>query len=385
MNAEVAVTDGCACPVPRQVTLCVPARRAPIAGLGGCARVNNMDRFDRALLSPLRVPGADSVLPFSLDWQVIAAGLVGLDEERVSECRAIERYRIRGLRARDRSTILTVSYPTTGGGVAIVDIFVKRTPRTLGEARRHGQLSAAGVPLPRLLWRTELPDREDVLGFEFLDTIGIDFVSDDEVSELLTLLARLNAVAPRALGESANPPAGRPEAEFTALVRDALAVARSGGLLDWAPRSIDEWLALYRDAKSWAARMPTAVTHGEMYFQQVGRAKSGPLVMFDLATVGLRPRFADLGSVIRGLVERGGEEVQLIGCYLGALLDVGHRDTIDATDAIEELRRLRVLGAFQSLPWLTRSVDDPDLGPKALLDNINGLRDDLVALAIVDS
>lgn len=342
-----------------------------------------MDRFDRARLSPVRVADAPAALPFLLGWQDIRGVLVGLDADRASECRSYERYEIQGLRARDRSTIVSVSYPTTDGHV-VVDMFVKRTPRAAREAERHAQLTAAGVAVPRLLWHVELPEGEDVLGFEFLDTIGIDFTSAEEITELLTLLATLNAVPPSALGESPSPPRGRPEAEFTASVEAALTAAQSAGRLSWASLTMKDWLALYQDAKRWAGRMPTAVTHGEMYFQQVGRARTGPLVIFDLATVGLRPRFFDLCSLMRGLVDRGGDEVALFGCYLNAVQAAGGTTALTPTEGIEELRRLRILGAFHSLPWLTRSVDDPDLGITALTDNINILRGDLAALAIVD-
>ncbi len=177
--------------------------------------------------------------------------------------------------------------------------------------------------VPRLLCDIELSDGDHVLGFEFLDTIRIDFTSSDEIAELLTLVATLNAVSPSALGESPSPPGGRPEAEFTASVETALMTARSAGLLSWAPLMIEDWLDLYRDAKRWAQEMPVAVTHGEMYFQQVGRAGTGPLVIFDLATVGLRPRFFDICSLTRGLTDRGGDETALLECYMDALRAAG--------------------------------------------------------------
>lgn len=150
----------------------------------------------------------------------------------MAECRAIERFAIHGLHARNRSAILTVRYPTRGGGESVIDMFVKQTPRATGEARRYAQLSTAGVALPRLLFHAELSDGEDLLGFEFLDTIGINFASEDQVCELLTLLARLNTLPPSTRGERPNPPSGRPEAAFTASVRAALHDARSAGYLD---------------------------------------------------------------------------------------------------------------------------------------------------------
>lgn len=339
------------------------------------------DQYARATLSPRAVAERETGLPFALDWTTIADALLSFDKSRADECRATERYAIQGLRAKDRSAILTLRYPKTSGGVAVEDFFVKLSPQSAREADRHGQLVAAGVPQPRLVWRSERPDGQEVLGFEFLDTIGIDFASDQEVRELLTLLATLNSVPPSALGGSPRAPGGRPESEFTAMVRHALQTVESAGYLHWSSRSIDDWLALYRTAKGWAARMPTAVTHGEMYFQQVGRAGSGPLVIFDLATVGVRPRFADLASVFRGLAARGREEHHLMTLYLEALDNNRDIEPSAVQEAIDELRRLRILGAFQSLPWLSDSIDVPELGITALLENIDGLRHDLAALA----
>jgi hypothetical protein len=337
-----------------------------------------MDRFDRALLSALRVADEPTALPFSLRWHDIATALVGLEVDRASECRSFKRYEVRGLRNRSRSAIVSVSYPTARGHM-IVDMFLKRTPRAACEAERHAQLVAEGVPVPRLLCDVELADGDHVLCFEFLDTVGVDFTAD-QIAELLTLVATLNAVPPAALGAFPSPPSGRPETDFTAGVEAALTAA--AGLLSWASLTTGDWLDLYQEAKRWARRMPTAVTHGEMYFQQVGRARTGPLVVFDLATVGLRPRFSDLCSLLRGLAAHGRDERSLLENYLDVLQSAG-ATAPPVTDAVDELRRLRVLGAFQSLPWLTRSLDDPDLGPTALTENIDCLRRDLAALAIV--
>ena len=236
-----------------------------------------------------------------------------------------------------------------------------------------------------LIFTVEVADGNQVLGFEFLDTIGIDFDSSDEVRELLALVATLNSVDPAALGGAPTPPPGRPEAEFTASLERALVRARSMSLLDWSSLEVSDWLEVYREARRWAASMPRAVTHGEMYFQQVGRAGNGPLVIFDLATIGVRPRFSDLCSLVEGLERYGaGEQAALLSSYLDALA-IGGVTVPSAADALEELWRLRVLSRFQSLQWLTQSLDDAELGLEALEDNIATLRGDLLDLGIVRS
>lgn len=339
-----------------------------------------MAGFDRMSLSPVLTIEEVIDLPFGLTWAQVTAALPDLDPRAVADCRALKRYEIQGLHDRAGSVVVSFEYPTRTGH-AIRDVFVKHSPAL--EADRHVQLAAAGVPLPRLLLTADAATGNQVLGFEFLDTIGIDFESSDEVRELLALVATLNAVDPAALGGASTPPPGRPEAEFTAGVERALVTARSMSLLDWASMEVSDWLEVYREAKGWAASMPRAVTHGEMYFQQVGRAGNGPLVIFDLATVGVRPRFFDLCSLVRGLVRYAADdEAAVLAAYLDALT-AASVTVPSVLDSLDELRRLRVLSCFQSLPWLARSLDNPELGLDALEDKLSTLRGDLFDLGIV--
>jgi hypothetical protein len=343
-----------------------------------------MTRFDRGSLSPLRIVDQPMDLPFGLTWEDISRTVGDVDGDRVSKCRAVQRYEIQGLRDRSRSVIMSLTYPTFDGAASI-DVFVKRSPASAREADRHAQLEAAGVPVSRLLFDVEASDGDHVLGFEFLDTIGIDFDSSKEIAELLTLVATLNAVPASALGGSPNPPLGRPEAEFTASMERALMTAQSMGLLRWAALEVSEWLDLYAKAMRWATSMPAAVTHGEMYFQQVGRAAGGSLVVVDLATVGIRPRFSDLCNVTRGLGElTDWDETEVLCIYLDALRAAGVA-TPTVVDGLDELRRLRVLNGLQSMPWLTGALHDPGLGPTALEQNVETLRRDLSHLGIVGS
>ncbi len=46
---------------------------------------------------------------------------------------------------------------------------------------------------------------------------------------------------------------------------------------------VPRWLDAYFETKQACVQMPKALTHGEMYFQQVGRSGGGALVLFDLA------------------------------------------------------------------------------------------------------
>lgn len=341
----------------------------------------SVSEFDRVSLSPLRIAEQAIDLPFGLAWEQLSALLIDLDRARIDDCRAFERYELQGLRDRARSVVTTIWYPTSNGS-ALVDLFVKRSSDGV-EAERHEQLTWAGIPLPRLLLDVEAAGGERILGFEFLDTIGIDFASFDEVAELLALVAALNALAPAVLGDSPLPPPGRPEPEFTRNVARAVETAMKMGLLGWATFEVSEWLEVYREAKRWGSSMPKAVTHGELYFQQVGRAGRGPLVLFDLATVGVRPRLSDLCSLIGGLARYAYiDEPELLRLYLDAL-DAPGAPTPRVETALDDLSWLRVLSFFQSLPWLTGALANPDLGLGALEHNVATLRGDLARLGVV--
>lgn len=338
--------------------------------------------FDRTSLSPKLVEERPADLPFGLTLFDLGPAFRGRNVQlpRGSGWRVVTRYEVQGLHQRGRSRVVTLR-DEAFDPFPEVDVFVKLA--TAREAEISANLAAAGAPIPSLLFDVPRSDSTHVLGFEFLDTIGIDFASAAEVTELLALIARLNACSPAILGLAANPPSGRPEAEFTDSVRYALAFVESVGLLEWA--TVAEVIDIYARAKRWAAAMPTAVTHGEMYFHQVGRRREGSLRMFDLATVGVRPRFSDLCSLVSGIArECALDEIDVIAGYLAQLALAGAPEP-SVHEGLRELRRLRVLSCCQSLPWLVRSLDDPHLGLEAVADKVATMRRDLGDLGVLRS
>lgn len=333
-------------------------------------------------MSPKLVDELPAELPFGLTLSDVGPALAGPNAQltRGSGMRVATRYEIQGLHQRGRSRVLTLR-DEAFDPMPEVDVFVKLA--TAREAEIAAHLAAAGVPIPSLLFDVPRTDSAHVLGFEFLDTIGIDFVSAAEVTELLAVIAALNTRPPEVLGMSTDPPPGRPEAEFTASVKSALAFMESVRPLEWATAA--ELMDVYARAKRWAAAMPTAVTHGEMHFQQVGRRRDGPLRMFDLATVGVRPRFSDLCSLVSGIARVcASDEIDVIADYLAHLMLAG-TPAPSVHEGLREMRRLRVLSCFQSLPWLVRSLDDPHLGLEAVADKVETMRRDLGDLGVVRS
>lgn len=206
-------------------------------------------------------------------------------------------------------------------------IFVKRTH---GEAAKYRYLAACSVPTPRLLHTVERDDHEIIL-LECLPHIGIE---PSQADDLLRLIARLNAIldVPRELFA---PGPGR--TDFDDLMRAALTQVTTD-----APR----WLDLYHAAANTVATFPLALNHDEMGLQQVGRSAAGELVVFDLETLSLRPRFTDLAGVLEPLAKKSGTPE-------GELFQSYH----NATDW-PELLWTRLVVSFESLPGLVN--DRPD-------------------------
>ena len=304
-----------------------------------------MSGFGIESLSPRAVAREVVALPFGLTWAELAPALPPLAG---SGFVATRRRALQGLRARERSTLLAIE-----GGPSVVDLFVKRATRA--ERDRYDILRRAQVPIPELLAVVDRGGDDVVLVFEFLDRIGIDVRDPTDVTELLELIAHLSLVRP----SSAEPPLprGQVEAAFHLAVRDALR-----HIVD--DRHVESWMAAYHRADAAAARMPQALSHGELYFQQVGRRERGRLVVFDLATVGRRPRFWDVAGVVAPIASGLAEpEATTFDRYLDVLVALGATGPdADADEAFLEMRWLRALRSFQALPWVVGSRDDPELG-----------------------
>ncbi|HZC26237.1 MAG TPA: hypothetical protein VE287_04390, partial [Actinopolymorphaceae bacterium] len=148
-------------------------------------------------------------------------------------------------------------------------------------------------------------------------------------------------------------------AALTALTRDPA-----------APVGLDPslWFKAYKRAGRAVAAMPVALNHNELAFQQVGRPSPGsradgdrPLVVFDLETMALLPRFADIADMLGVLSEQTGRgQRELFATYLTALR---HQTgvALDESSAWNELLTLRITRTFESLPWLTEIAGHPDV------------------------
>jgi hypothetical protein len=343
-----------------------------------------VSQFDPESLSPVRVKASERGLPYGLTWVDLASCLPGLDEAELDSCRALASYEKQGLNKGTNSCIVTLHY-VVAGELCERTVFVKQTAdSTAWETAKYRFLSSQGVPTPELLVAISRKQAE-VLVLEFLPTIGVDFHSSNQVHDLLKLVARLNSVA----AEAYNPAPGRgmSRADFDARVQAAL----SRVVLEPPdPVDADRWFHGYQMARDALASMPQALSHGELYFQQVGwsdRDGTRKLVMFDLATLARRPRFSDIANILPLLARESGErELNLFETYLESLRQfTGLRPSV--RQAVRELRLTRVAGVCATLPWLLEAVEQGegfDLRSELMLKT-RCLHDDLVALEIIDA
>ncbi|MGW5363475.1 hypothetical protein [Actinopolymorpha pittospori] len=316
-----------------------------------------------ARLSPLRIESRPCPLPYGLTWEDLQPCLPGFAS--AVDAQAWTSHVKQGLHRGSNSRILTLRHSCIDGSRRTQTFFFKEGPHfpqsvdaPASESAKYRFLTSTDVPTPRLLHVVERADRE-VMVLEFLPTIGIQ---PDEADELLLLIAHLNAVRQPPL-ELFRPGPGLPRTEFDALVKDALTTLTCDptAQVTVEPR---RWFTAYRRAEEAVSSLPSALNHGELYFQQVGWSGAGGehrLVLFDLETMALLPRFTDIAAILRPLaVQTGCDERELFSRYLDALRQLtGY--VLDENQAWTEMLSVRVVAAFQSLPWLTRTAGHPDI------------------------
>ncbi|MBA8793948.1 hypothetical protein FHX74_001553 [Friedmanniella endophytica] len=292
------------------------------------------------------VAAGSASLPFGLAWADLAPALPGTSGPVTAEVIHRPQGRHHGGHP---SASVRVRCPTASG-VAEVRLFVKQNADR-PEAPRYRLLAEAGVPVPRLHAAVDRGGAE-VLVLDELPVVGLE---RDDVDPALGLLARL-ASRQDAPAELAPPPAGSDQATFE--VSLAAALARIDR--EQPGSGTTRWLATYRRLLPEYRALPTALSHGELAAHQFGRTDQGRLVVFDLATVGRRPRFFDLAAIIGVLADLAGRSEQtLLDDYLGRL----HRLGVDpgtTPQAEAELRVTRFVGVLETVPWLVSLAADGD-------------------------
>ncbi len=300
-------------------------------------------------LSPSRRPSAEpEPLPFGMTWGDLATALPGFAGGGIASVSHLKQGRHQGGQP---SVILTLTYVGRDGRSRERTVFVKQNPDDCREAETYRYLTGR-LPVPDLLLCLDRAHNE-VLGLEFVPSIGLE---SGDVDDLLHLVAALNSLTKVPATIAATRP-GMAPSEFELLLEAATEhVGRA-----WPELRPDLWVGLYREAVRVCGDLPRALTHGELAAQQVGRTQDGRLVLFDWATVGERARLADFANVLQLLASLSGQDGHsLLSQYLRHLSAAG--GTICSLErAWAELRLTRFVGELEALPWRIGLDDSADL------------------------
>ncbi len=346
-----------------------------------------MNPFEPARLSPLAKTPVPCPLPYDLTWDDVRMILPGLEGVEDALLQAYSSHEKQGLDGGPNSCILSLSYPTATGQIHSETVFIKcTTDAEKMEARKYQALGSLNIPTPHLL-ATIHKNNSEIILLEFLSKIGIDFHSTDEINSLLHIAAQWNAIQnPPELFE--RPGAGIPRAEFDEYVRNALEKIARDRSLQLAV-DIPRWFDAYQIARVTCRSMSEAVNHNEFSFQQVGwvqRAEKSQLVVFDLETMKLSPRFTDIAGILPQLARyTGRNQIELFKIYFDKLCELSPIE-LEIDEAFHEMRIVQVKDVFDSLPWLVDVAKQPDLNhmlDNPLLRNVNNLNDDLAALGFL--
>lgn len=345
-----------------------------------------MNPFEPASLSPIPKTAIACPLPYDLTPDDLESILPGFEERHGASIEAFSSYEKQGLNGGSNSCILTLRYPTGGNQFRSETVFIKHAadPRNT-EAQKYQALASFGIPTPRLLAVIHKEETE-IIFLEFLPKIGIDFHSTGEVNSLLHLIAQVNSIQDPS--DLFKPGPGIPQAEFDERVKAAL--AETAQARSW-PITIDvpRWLQAYQVVQDACKSMPRAVNHNEFSFQQVGwtqRDGTDQLVIFDLETMSLSPRFADMaGILIRLAMYAERDQFELFEIYLDRYRQLSRLD-LGMDEAFREMRLVRITDAFCSLPWyvdIARSADLNQMLDDPLSMAVRSLHDDLTALGFL--
>ena len=321
-----------------------------------------MNLFDPAHLSPVPKTPVACSLPYGLTWADLRGILPGIEVRGGADMQAFSSYEKQGLNGGSNSCILTLYYPGGENQVLSKTVFIKRAsdPEKM-EAEKYLALASFGVPTPRLLGVIH-KNNVEILLLEILPKIGIDFHAPDEVTSLLHLAAQVNSI--QDLPESFNSSAqGIPQTEFDERLRAALLeIAQDRSL----PVAVDaaRWFSAYQFAQTACKSLPAAVNHNEFYFQQVGwvqRDGISQLVILDLETMCLSPRFSDIAGILPSLaMYTGRPEGELFKIYFDRVSELADLE-LGMDEAFHEMKLLQIRDTFCSLPWLVDTAKEADL------------------------
>ncbi len=300
--------------------------------------------------------------PWGLSWDDLGR-CVPIGRELVAIHRT---HRVRGVHRVGGAQILNLHH-TASDGPKDLTVFLKLCEPQRPESLKYSYLQALGAPVPRLLFATGT-DVGEVIGLEFLPTVG---VLPSQSGEVLDLVALINATAaPTSVFAASSGDPDHPER-----VRDAL----SGHLDRWEST---DFFATYLEESDRFEEVPLALNHNELGFQQVGRTAAGQLVMFDLETMSLAGQFTDIASVLHTLAGQTGRSEHILFREYLSRLELHGEMSLEPMAAWNQMLRTRIVRTFDSLPWLVDMAGDTRIEP--VQSAMERLRRDLAALSRPD-
>ena len=202
--------------------------------------------------------------------------------------------------------IPTFCYVTPEGSRGRVTIFAKHSHNPESpEAERYRFLAAHGVPLPRLYGVLRSPEDRPILFLEHLDVCeqARSVRSTEGLLELLSLMARVNAIRPTAEQSALLPSWWDDPATEVSTLELLWGDAQKGDLGEdlqqfCASRRADlpRLLAFTRRLDRQVREMEMGVLHNDFSIENTGRRATGERVVMDPELLGRGPRFGDVSG-----------------------------------------------------------------------------------------
>jgi aminoglycoside phosphotransferase (APT) family kinase protein len=290
----------------------------------------------------------------------------------------------------------TFAYKTCCGQHGRETVFVKcfHNPDQ-GESRHYHQLTTASAPIPRWYGAVTTQDGREVIFLEYLHPV-VDFMGmledEEQFRQFLSVTAHFNAISPPPEYAAALPRRdfGRELAAVHPVLDRIWAHADSGeigddlhSLCSGRPDRLDALRALATGLVRPIADMEVGLLHNDLYPDSVAwRRDTGELLVVDLESIGLGPRFYDVARWLGApdeLQTQALARTSLAEHYLGGYEHWSGRET-DRGQFLTEARLLWLAGTLTMLFFfLDRSLDgrmdwtdDREEGRRQSQDELHG-------------
>ena len=304
-----------------------------------------------------------------------------------------------GYSGRESKAILRITYTTRSECQEEVTVFAKRSAKPGAHESRHYEwLADLGVPIPKLYGVVTDADEHEVLFIEFLDCLSEDppfarYLSEpDSFLEYVALLARFNATP--------LPPTYRGRFEHLS-ISGALPYGISAmekfwpracngdygdsllALCSGRPKGLEALVKLAQSLIEPTGNMRSGLCHKDYSPAQIGkRCETGELLVADLASVALAPRFFDAIRIFGApdaIMPPGWSRRDLAKWYLDQYSRWGGNE-VPVSEFLTEVEVLWMAEVFTGIWWwgersidgVTDWIDDRDEGRRIWRERLHG-------------